>query len=179
MPVNKDLMVLKIEERFKSMFPQVPVNSSGRCLHWAAAAHRELFFHGFKPTIKAGSMNWPIVPEHLDDGVSATHFSYEFEAHNPINLLSMATGNLPEMHVWVWLTDTNETVDLSTRSLQEQCARLTGNRLHWLAPPPPKYLWTDMLPDGTYYRENIQATKIAIQALNLLRMSPPSNKLEL
>ena len=127
MPINKDLMVLRIEERFKQMFSQVPVSLSGGCLYWAGATHKELSLHGLKPRIKAGWMNWPIVPKHLDDGVCSTHFSYEFEAGDPMmNFFSMAAGNLPEMHVWVQLIDTNEIVDLSTRSLQEQCAKLPG-----------------------------------------------------
>ena len=179
MPVNKDIMVLRIEERFKRMFPQLPTNFSGGCLYWAAATHHELSIHGLKPRVVAGSMNWLIVPDHLDDGVSPTHFSYEFEGLNSMNRVSMAMGDLPEMHVWVRLTGTNEIVDLSTRSLQEQCTKLTGNALQWLAPPAPKYLWTDTLPQSTYYRENAQASKIATQALSHLKTSCPPNSLEL
>ena len=179
MPINKSLMVLNIEEQFKHMFPEFSLDFPGACLFWAAATNHIFRLHNIRSKIAAGSMNWPIVPKHLDDGVRPTHFSYEFEPDGRSMILSSYLGCLPEMHVWVQLTDTHEIVDLSLRSLRENYMQLTGNNPQWLAPSPPKYIWTDAPPAGTYYRKDIQATRIALQALRSLQVSPPSNSPEL
>lgn len=49
--------------------------------------------------LQAGSASWLAVPDELDDGVSPTHFAYEFDKkHAMINILQ---GRMPEMHCWV------------------------------------------------------------------------------
>lgn len=129
---------------------------------------------GLNPTLQAGTLNWPITPPHLDDGVSPTHFSYEFEPEHPLSLLAMATGNLPEMHVWVKLQDTGETIDFTTRFLKEQFSQMTCG-LKWRTPEPPNTLWSKKLPLNVLYRPDPRAIEIAHQALKLMKISLPQH----
>jgi len=112
------------------MFPEFSLDLPEACLFWAAATNHIFRLHNIRSEIAAGSMNWPIVPKHLDDGVRPTHFSYEFEPDGRSMILSSYLGCLPEMHIWVQLTDTHEIVDLSLRSLRENYMQLTGNNPH-------------------------------------------------
>ena len=86
-----------------------------------------------------------------DDGVMNTHFAYEWSPQSRRAPMSVALGNLPEMHVWVGFVDRQEIVDFSTRHLKV-APRDLG--MAWLAADPPQYLWCradalepDILPD--------------------------------
>lgn len=111
----------------------------GVCLHATHFLMEELHAAGIKARVQAGSMSWPIVPEGQDDGVSPTHFTYQWSPQTVASRLAMVTGNLPEMHVWVGLPDEPAIVDLSTGGLRQQCERLG---VVWRAPDPPEFIWS-------------------------------------
>ncbi|MEN6458227.1 MAG: hypothetical protein ABFC63_04800 [Thermoguttaceae bacterium] len=72
-------------------------------------------------------------------------------ASGPANAMSVALGNLPEMHVWVGIVDRQEIVDFTTRHLKKAAAALGP----WTAADPPRYLWcpTNQTPDWVVYRQ--------------------------
>lgn len=169
--LNKSLLLLDIEERFRTLFPNVPHDARGMCLYWAAAAYQALSVRGYDALLQAGSLNWPIIPPWLDDGVGATHFSFEFEPHTVMSQFLMSNGQLPEMHVWVKLRATDEIIDLTTGFLQEQSRRLTS--LPWLTDEPPPYLWSRELPSGVHYRPNAGAIQYAWSLIRRLGVEMP------
>ena len=79
MPINKGLLVLKLESTFERLFPALDKRNPAICVPWAAAATITLQENGIAAHMEAGTLNWPITPPHLDDGIGPTHFSYEFE----------------------------------------------------------------------------------------------------
>jgi len=126
-----------------------------------------LWQHGFQPVIQAGSLQWPRVRRDEDDGVIDTHFSYMWSPATAESALSVALGNLPEMHVWVGLVDRQEIVDFTTRHLKV-AAREHG--LAWTAAAPPPYLWCHAAatPDWVVYRPFRDASVYACLLLKRL-----------
>jgi hypothetical protein len=117
--------------------------------------------------IQAGSLQWPRVLRSEDDGVMNTHFAYQWTPGAYDSAVSVAMGNLPEMHVWVGLLDSQEIVDFTTRHLTLAAAR---RGMAWTAPRPPSYLWcpANGLPDWVVYRPNRDASIYACTLLKRL-----------
>lgn len=118
------------------------------CFYWALEAALALHRTGRRVCVQAGSLQWPSLAE--DDGVSPTHFAYMWEPDSETTLVRVAAGQMPEVHCWVALPDDGELVDLSTKYLPAQAARLG---VPWTAPPPPDYLWATAaeVPEGVLY----------------------------
>jgi hypothetical protein len=137
----------------------------GLCLYYAHHTARILWQHRLRVVIQAGSLQWPRVARAEDDGVIDTHFSYMWTPHAPESALSVALGQLPEMHVWVGILDRQELVDFSTRHLT---AAALERGLAWSAAAPPSYLWcpANETPDWVVYSPNQDAT---IYACGILR----------
>lgn len=119
------------------------------CLAHAVAACRALRAAGLNPVLQAGTMNWLAVAPEYDDGVSATHFSYEWQPfttsmdhvtalHRVVHL-----RELPEIHVWVYLRDRHEMIDLTTRYHKQRAMELCPT-MRWTAPEPPATLWIQL-----------------------------------
>ena len=144
----------------------------GLCLHVAHRVAQVLWRHKLPVVLQAGSLQWPRIrlPEE-DDGEINTHFSYMFSPHTLASRLSMAAGNLPELHCWVGLVDTQEIVDFSTRHLAGAALKL---EMFWTAPAPPRFLWcgANQLPDQVRYEPNREATLYACSVLKKL-FDPP------
>lgn len=129
--------------------------------------------------IVAGNVSWPIVLKENDDGISPTHFSYEFEGSTFQNIMAILNGNLPECHVWVrinYFDQIPEYVDISTNSFMEACNRVGG--IQWETPPPPNYLWRpknelDCPYDGysIHYRELTELSKLVNKMMDNLGSS--------
>lgn len=113
---------------------------------------------GYNVIPQAGTMSWPMVAPEEDDGISATHWSYVWDPHGLPTAISVATGNLPEIHVWAALVDTHEIIDISTRGFKT-AAEAHGYK--WSAPDPPDYLWTKEPPSNTVYKPVLEACKFA------------------
>jgi hypothetical protein len=157
------------------------VNLAGLCLDWAWHGYRILKLWPSAPRtiLQAGSARWPRVPPELDDGVSPTHFSYEWDAESEearlirsgiARMVRRADGrtgfSLPEMHVWLACPDTQEIVDFTTGLWPAACKATLGQE--WLASPPPDYLWAFVspLPEGVSYRPDRAAIDCVIALLH-------------
>jgi hypothetical protein len=149
---KRDKIVQEIERRITGL-----ENQPGQCLFYAHHTASVLWQHHHKAVIQAGSLQWPRVRREEDDGQMNTHFAYMWTPHEPTSALSVALGNLPEMHVWVGLVDSQELVDFSTRRLKEAAA---DNGMAWSAADPPKYLWCtgEEMPDWVVYTPNRDAS---------------------
>ena len=71
----------------------------GLCLYYAHHTAAVLWRHNLPAVIQAGSLQWPRVRREEDDGQLDTHFAYMWTPTAPESALSVALGNLPEMHV--------------------------------------------------------------------------------
>jgi hypothetical protein len=142
----------------------------GLCLYYAHHTAAVLHKHGYQATIQAGSLQWPRIRPEDDDGVMNTHFAYEWSPRDPASAISVAMGNLPEMHCWVGIVDRQEIVDFTTRHLKTAAVSLG---LAWSAAEPPTHLWCPAkgLPDWVVYRPNREASIYA--AILLKRLFDP------
>jgi hypothetical protein len=142
-------------------------NRPGLCLFSAHHAASVLWRHRYKAVIQAGSLQWPRIRREEDDGVINTHFAYEWTPGAYESALSVALGNLPEIHVWVGLLDSQEIVDFTTRHLKAAAAE---QGMAWSAADPPAYLWCPAaaLPDWVVYRPNRDASVYACTILKRL-----------
>ncbi len=140
---------------------------AGLCLFYAHHTAAVLWRHRRQAVIQAGSLQWPRVLRSEDDGVMDTHFAYEWTPGAHDSALSVAMGNLPEMHVWVGLLDTQEIVDFTTRRLKAAAA---DRGMAWSSADPPDYLWCPAasLPDWVVYRPNPDASIYACTILKRL-----------
>jgi hypothetical protein len=139
----------------------------GLCLYYAHHTAAVLWRHGRQAVIQAGSLQWPRVRREEDDGRINTHFAYMWTPGAYESALSVALGNLPEMHVWVGLLDSQEVVDFTTRHLKAAAAE---RRMAWSAADPPPYLWCPAasLPDWVVYRPDRDASVYACTILKRL-----------
>lgn len=139
----------------------------GLCLYYAKETMAVLTRHGRKAVIQAGSLQWPCLRPEDDDGVISTHFAYMWSPGDPISLLSMVAGNLPEIHCWVGLLEEQEIVDFSTRHLKRAAA---AHGVRWTAADPPSYLWCPVskIPGDVRYIPNREASLYASMILERL-----------
>jgi hypothetical protein len=139
----------------------------GLCLYYAHHTALVLWQHGYQAVIQAGSLQWPRVRREEDDGTMNTHFAYQWTPQSSESALSVALGNLPEMHVWVGLVDRQEIVDFTTRHLK--AAALAFN-MAWTAAEPPAYIWcpANGTPDWVVYRPYRDASLYACTLLQRL-----------
>ncbi len=137
-------IVKEAERIFKEKYAQERLNAvgGGSCVFWALATLEAGKKFGKNFIIQAGSLQWQYVPNHLDDGVSSTHFSYMWDPTNPLSRRALRMGMLPEVHVWVADPEAQEIIDLSTRGLKEQ-ARNMGVT-NWHTASPPRYFWVTL-----------------------------------
>ncbi len=153
---------------------------TGNCLEFAWHGYQIIkSFPGAPRTIiQAGSAQWPRVPPELDDGVSPTHFAYEWNPEHPVTrlfltgftpLVQRADGHtaasLPEMHVWLGCPDSEEIIDFTTGLWPAACQATLGE--DWLAEHPPEYLWTfgSRLPKDVRYIASREAIEVVIEVL--------------
>jgi hypothetical protein len=132
----------------------------GLCLYYAKETIAILARHGYKAIIQAGSLQWPCLRPEDDDGIISTHFAYMWSPGDPISALSVALGNLPEIHCWVGLLEEQEIVDFSIRHLKKAAA---VHGVRWTAADPPPYLWCPVneIPDDVRYIPNREASMYA------------------
>lgn len=153
---------------------------TGNCLEFAWHGYRIIKAWPGAPRtiIQAGSASWPRLS--VDDGVSPTHFSYEWSpqavgtrlfAAGLIPVVPRADGHLqaslPEMHVWLASPESGEIIDFTTGLWPQACLDTIGEP--WLAPPPPEYLWTfgSRLAAGVRYVPDRSAIDLLIAILRV------------
>lgn len=132
----------------------------GSCLHWAGMVIVAAAIHGRRLIIQGGTASWRRLKDADDDGVQATHFT--FEARDGVDPAPfLARGILPEMHVWAADPWKQQIVDLTTSDLPALCESL--GKMPWRADPPPDVLWAgaDEFPDGWHYKPLMEPTLLA------------------
>jgi hypothetical protein len=151
---------------------------AGHCLDFAWEGYRVLKTWPGAPRtlIQAGSAQWPRVPPELDDGISHTHFAYQWDPQSALVRLAwegihaVRPGDpfrviLPEIHVWLGCPDTQEVIDLTTGTWPLACARQLG--LDWPGPLPPTYFWDfgTRRPTGVNYLPDREAIDLVVALL--------------
>jgi hypothetical protein len=137
--VNRSEIVAAARRIYAARYAAVIPEVCG-CLFWAAAFIAAARRRGVQAQMRAGSANFQF---RHDDGVSATHFSYEFEPGPAMQ--RFLDGLFPEMHVWAVVESPEEIVDLTTRFLPQQAKSLCN--FEWESQfAPPEYFWSR--PEG-------------------------------
>lgn len=153
---EKDLFVKIIRKRVEVFCKGLHIHRT--CLFHAILAAQEFQKLGIKNKIQSGSMHYPIIDMALDDGKQPTHFSYQFESKMAYAMI--AKNMFPELHIWNYLPDTQELVDLTTCYIPRQTKECTG--LEFKGPISPDYIWSKDLPKNVIYEPNIEADAITI-----------------
>lgn len=145
------------------------LNRSGGCLAAAVAVIIVAGKYGRRLALQAGSAYWTRMTPEQDDGVSPTHFGYEWE-DTPETRACIRAGMLPEIHVWAGDPARQEIVDPTSGEFPAQCRVLLGE--DWLAPRPPDALWVPVaqIPPNAIYTPSREATQVAaVFAQRMLR----------
>lgn len=167
----KDDIVHSARQFIKENYPTL--KPSAACLYSAFAILKEIHSRQLKVRAmpNAGSMHWPCIDLTKDDGIGNTHFAYVWSPSSIQSQISIAFGNLPEMHVWVVLPETNELIDICTGAFPSAYHEITDNT--WSGPLPPDYIWGrfEDLPNGVYYEAIREASELSFKLiLELTRM---------
>lgn len=146
----------------------LPHPESNLCILWAFAMAKALRNHGYKrAAINAGTANFRMVDPALDDGISPSHYSYEWDDRLDFDtaVYRLVVGRtLPEIHAWAVIPEEQMIVDATTRYLPILAATAG---FEWRTAPPPTTLWAtaETLPDGWIYKPYEAATKLAYYVL--------------
>jgi hypothetical protein len=157
--INQKQLVDHARLLYSLWYSEIP--ESKGCLFWAAAFNAAAKEQGLDTLIQAGSAQFQF---RSDDGKRDTHFSYMFEP--AAGMMKFRAGELPEMHVWSWIRQTNEIVDLSLGYQPSQARELAG--YEWEREfYPPSYLWVPVEKlqnfEGRYiYKPDMMATMFAL-----------------
>jgi hypothetical protein len=161
--MNKQLLVERARILY-ALWYGGEIDECKGCLFWADAFNAAAQEQGLDTLVQAGSAMFQF---RSDDGKRDTHFSYMFEPER--GLFAFRAGQLPEMHVWSWIRQTNEIVDLTTRYQAKQADEMLG--YYWEPDfKLPDYLWmpVEKLPEfkGRFiYRADATATMFALTYL--------------
>lgn len=126
----------------------------GNCLYATYSLMHVLDGHGIH--WQAGSCFWPRLSDY-DEDTPDSHFGYKWDYNSQDMRDRINKGELPEVHVWAYLTVEREIVDLTAGEFPEQCLALAD--LDWPGKKPPKVLWCklDKLPRGVTYASDVRA----------------------
>lgn len=174
---DKDAIEKEVREEVERIFQAIKAETdqeillSGSCVWHAVAARRVLAKHlpDARVILQAGSMAWPCVTPEDDDGVSPTHFAYQWDPGSPDFILGLIRGDFPECHVWnavIPKSGKPMVVDFSAKYHRENC-RLTQPDMKWTAPDPPGFVWydEDSIPEGVCYTPSASAVQFIITML--------------
>jgi hypothetical protein len=157
--VNQNDIVAEIRRRMESFDHDLV---SRACLYWAKHTVDVLNEQKHRAVIQAGSMSWRMVSESIDDGVMATHFTYEFNTDEALRHIQ--AGRFPEIHCWAALPDSTTIIDVTTRYLIRNAAE---SGYPWRHTIPPDYLWCqpETIPAEAVYRPDVKAIAYALHCL--------------
>lgn len=160
--MNKVNFVQEVRQAVLEDFPELE-NSVGSCLY--SSLYTVLLLgkkHGIKAILQAGTMGWRVVKPELDNGIGITHFSFQWSPDTLASKIAVATGNLPEMHVWVGIPDTQELIDINTNIVPKFLQLMCPEQV-WSADMPPDFLWTSVKgwSHDCYYEPVMEATVLA------------------
>lgn len=149
------------------LWPEMQNISAGRCVHTSLCLMvLAIKAYGYQLLPQGGSMFWRFVPQAMDDGKIDTYFGYEWQGFTTEAIRYFASGNLPEMHVWLCDPQTKEVIDPTTFDLPKQAKESKG--FDWHTDLPPDYLWTEFrsLPKDALYRPSPGACYAALELLS-------------
>lgn len=154
---TKTLIVDEVEKYLPRLFPGIDKQHPMACFPRAVTFLNVVKQRGddreMRFVFQAGSASWQIVaPEH-DDGVSPTHYSYEFSQWGDIDVL-------PELHCWVGAIDRKtgeEFIIDTTTQFVRGLAEKKG--LKYTMPDLPRFIWSGhgSFPEGCYYNASVEA----------------------
>ncbi len=130
----------------------------GRCFWWSYFGMHILRTAGIDVVPQAGTAYWPRLPkEQLGEDENSV-FGFQWDPHSLRSRIAVATGALPECHVWLGVVSTQELIDLSTGDWPDICRTLLG--WDWPGERPPSFLWgqANNLPENVYYEPIRDAT---------------------
>jgi hypothetical protein len=156
--------------RATSSSPATTSSLEGSCLYWAGVALSYFDSIGETALLQAGSASWARISREKDDGVVNTHFSYMFEI-SKTTLKKILAGEMPEMHVWVAITNPQQIIDLTTLYVPTQCKKLTG--MDWFCQTPPEFVWTEKDEIDGYYLNYVPDMTAIQLAVSMLKQSAP------
>ena len=142
MTINRDHVRQTAIALVAQRFPHVPAHRA--CLYLSLATCVLLDGHGVRAVPQAGSASWPMAPADApDDGVSATHYSYVYTpGSQPYGNDTPDLMNLPEVHCWAAVPETQEIIDFTTCHLPQLCEE-GGVGDQWANGTPDPYIWED------------------------------------
>jgi len=132
-------VVLEARRVREAIWPTV--RATHACLYEAVTLQALLILRAdLRTMLQAGTAQWPMVRPEQDDGVSATHFSYQWDLQEAVPMI--ITGKLPELHCWLAYRSPEAPegtiVDTTSGSWPERAR--TGD-YGWSALSPPDCLW--------------------------------------
>lgn len=132
----------------KILPPRTPKEKA--CFYHALSMHMAInqLDPTLRPILQAGSASFQAIPDHMDDGVTPTHYSYVYEGWNTPD-----PNILPELHCWVAVISyEGDFIVDSTTAYLPSLSESIG--LKWQSPSPPKCLWADakQIPAGWVYK---------------------------
>lgn len=134
------------------------------CVYWAGVLAAELRAVGRSAQLQAGSAYFRISEQD-----PAERFIYQWQGVNEENLLCLVRGVLPELHAWVYLSDSNEVIDLTTGQQAAQALELEGLPCEY---PHKPFVWDEANEgfderNGVFYEADLAATLVVWQVLQL------------
>ena len=141
-------------------------SNHGVCLYYARFGLKILRGVGIEACLQAGSTFWcrdPCDPFNGD-------FGYEWSPMSGVSVEAALAGNLPEIHIWLAVMETQEVIDFSSGLFPVQAVdRL---RVGWPGVKPPPFLWVPVaeLPREATYIPILPATLYAARLLCLLEL---------
>lgn len=122
----------------------------GCCLPYSVIGVEVLKGMGVRAVVQAGTACFRIVDHKDDNGVKNTYLSYLWSPDSELSRMALDNDEMPEMHVWIAIPDSNEVIDFTTRHIKRLCDR--GDRfinLEW-----PEYVWFDADSIGDVMKEH-------------------------
>ncbi len=166
--VNKARIVRDIRDSLIRKYPSI--NMARNCVFAALHTIQILRAEGIAAIPQAGDMSWLFTDPQYDDGVSPTHFSFQWSPHELKSIIAVSQGNLPEIHVWAAIVETQEIVDINTCYIP-QLLKEDLPQCQWTAKQPPDFLWGDTHVVAKYkaiYTPHHDATIYAMQVMQAI-----------
>lgn len=172
---SREQLVAKIRERAEPILASLGHAPHRACLVWGGLTWWVLSEHGYDAYLQAGTASWRRVPDEQDDGVCPLYFSYVWEPGEPMTLLALLDGRMPEMHVWAGIQHhdpkRNEIVDLTVGYQPQQCMEMIGQDWQMPHPRPGDWFWgtcADLERNDWRYYPDLSAIKIAMEMLQVI-----------
>jgi hypothetical protein len=160
-------LIERAKEIMRDWFPEY-ADQPRTCLYRALSLYKAGKEMGIKAVIQAGTAFWPRMPRALalaleSVGVPTLYqFGYKWEPDHPDSLIAMLMSNLPEMHVWNYLSKEKVVVDMAAGTFPDNCLLMA--KQDWPGKKPPEIFWHPVekdLPEGVWYNAVEEAMEVA------------------